>query len=1015
VGTRRRACSSVIAALIGALIASIGAVPASNAQPVTASPPASSLGTVVTPQAGGVFDITGGTRPSGGANLFHSFGNFSPDFNQTARFLNQPSAATTNILSRVTGGNPSNIFGTIDTSAFAGANLFLMNPAGIVFGPNAQLNVAGSFHATTADYITLSDGVTSVKFGIDTPAGVLTSAPPVAFGFSGNKTPASIEVRTGGFACCDEFGFPTSVTALLQVPEGMTLSLVGGNAPGSTTPGVAIGALDGSSPGYLLAPAGRVNLVSVASAGEATFDGKGFNVDGFPQLGTVYIGRGSGADVFNTGASIVDAKEIFIRGGRLEINDGVLVPGGFAFELSFLVGLSSPPKGGEVNIKVTDDVTMTGTFFDGLTFTAPGIFIYNGDFFNVSPEAKVPDVNITAGSVSISGFASIWTNRVAPGEPGNVVINTNTLNVSSGGSVIMFNSFAGPGGNMIINAKDVNISGNGSPSPVEFEGLGAQGVVSIVRLVTGSTAPELITADSGNITINASNSLNVTGLAGITTDSRVFGGAGAITINAGDIFLSGTGQFESGAIASQSAFAGDAGNVTINAARTITIKDGFRISSTALGSGDAGDVNVTAGQSITLSNAGRILGRTNQPSDAAMDGLYGEVFLQTVTGPNGLRAEMGDPDATMMEINAYLQQRGDIQILNLDLTPGEGGKVFIMTPVLALNSGGSIETSTGWEGNAGQILANVGALAVNGGSFISSSSGIVLRNPDGTMIGAVVGPGNAGSVDLTANDTITVTGAGSIISTSTFGDGKGGNVALNAGNKVTISDGGAVRADSGGMLGGSVVSGKGVGGDITITAGNEIVLNNGQITTQTLTANGGNITLLAPHLVQLQDSIISTSVQGSDGIGGNILIDPQFVLVNNSSIIANAFGGPGGNITIIADNFLRSATSVITASSALSTPGVIEVRSPENNVENNIAQLPAAFIDASALLRGLCTARRTGAASSFVVAGRGGVPVDADGYLPAFGTDVAAAVAGNTGEPPLAFALLLANTLDCAR
>jgi hypothetical protein len=71
-------------------------------------------------------------------------------------------------------------------------------------------------------------------------------------------------------------------------------------------------------------------------------------------------------------------------------------------------------------------------------------------------------------------------------------------------------------------------------------------------------------------------------------------------------------------------------------------------------------------------------------------------------------------------------------------------------------------------------------------------------------------------------------------------------------------------------------------------------------------------------------------------------------------------------------------------------------------------------VDASALLRGLCTARRTGAPSSFTVAGRGGVPVDADGYLPAFGTDATTATAGRTGEQPLVFALL-ANTLDCAR
>ncbi|HEU4388380.1 MAG TPA: filamentous hemagglutinin N-terminal domain-containing protein, partial [Blastocatellia bacterium] len=169
------AYSHSTAALIVVLTACCCGIVPSQAQ-VTSS----GLGTVVTPQAGGVFEITGGTRPSNGPNLFHSFGDFSPGTGQSANFLNgSPNLTTTNILSRVTGGNTSNIFGTIDTTAFPGASLFLMNPAGIVFGPNAQLNVAGSFHATTADYIKLSDGV---KFGIDTPAGVLTSAPPVAFG-----------------------------------------------------------------------------------------------------------------------------------------------------------------------------------------------------------------------------------------------------------------------------------------------------------------------------------------------------------------------------------------------------------------------------------------------------------------------------------------------------------------------------------------------------------------------------------------------------------------------------------------------------------------------------------------------------------------------------------------------------------------------------------------------------------------------------------------------------------------
>jgi len=89
-------------------------------------------------------NITGGTRPGGGGNLFHSFGAFGVPTDNIANFRNDSALPTTNILSRVTGGNPSNIFGTIQTQGFGNANLFLMNPAGIVFGPDATLNVGGS-------------------------------------------------------------------------------------------------------------------------------------------------------------------------------------------------------------------------------------------------------------------------------------------------------------------------------------------------------------------------------------------------------------------------------------------------------------------------------------------------------------------------------------------------------------------------------------------------------------------------------------------------------------------------------------------------------------------------------------------------------------------------------------------------------------------------------------------------------------------------------------------------------
>jgi len=114
------------------------------------------LGTTVT-QSSTIHTITGGTRPGNGPNLFHSFDRFSVGTGDTARFTGQSGIA--NILSRVTGGQPSAIDGVL-RSEIAGANLFLLNPSGVLFGSNASLNVQGSFHVSTADFVSLADGGT---------------------------------------------------------------------------------------------------------------------------------------------------------------------------------------------------------------------------------------------------------------------------------------------------------------------------------------------------------------------------------------------------------------------------------------------------------------------------------------------------------------------------------------------------------------------------------------------------------------------------------------------------------------------------------------------------------------------------------------------------------------------------------------------------------------------------------------------------------------------------------------
>jgi len=159
----------------------------SQAQPVTTAITPSGLNTKVEkpPPGGKVWEITGGTRR--GTNLFHSFDLFSvggpsatPD---TAQFKDPTRPSTTNILARVTGGR-SSISGIIDSRTFySNANLFLINPAGWIFGPTASLNVGGSFHVSTANYLKFADGA---KFFADlSHDSVLTAAAPAAFGFLG--------------------------------------------------------------------------------------------------------------------------------------------------------------------------------------------------------------------------------------------------------------------------------------------------------------------------------------------------------------------------------------------------------------------------------------------------------------------------------------------------------------------------------------------------------------------------------------------------------------------------------------------------------------------------------------------------------------------------------------------------------------------------------------------------------------------------------------------------------------
>jgi filamentous hemagglutinin family protein len=215
---------------------------------------AGNLGTQVLPPSGHVYGITGGTPV--GNNLYHSFAQFNVGTGDIAQFQTStliPNAAMHNILGRITDTNPSIIFGSIDSATYyPSASLFLMNPHGFLFGPNAMVNVGGMASFTTADYLKLTD---NVRFETIPGAqdALLSTASVAAFGFLGSN-PAAIAVQG----------------SQLTVPNRTGLSLVGGHrgfnyidpdtgAIASAPDGVTVAG------GRLSAPNGEINLAVTTS------------------------------------------------------------------------------------------------------------------------------------------------------------------------------------------------------------------------------------------------------------------------------------------------------------------------------------------------------------------------------------------------------------------------------------------------------------------------------------------------------------------------------------------------------------------------------------------------------------------------------------------------------------------------------------------------------------------------------------------------------------------------------
>jgi len=605
--------------------------------------------------------------------------------------------------------------------------------------------------------------------------------------------------------------------------------------------------------------------------------------------------------------------------------------------------------------------------------------------------ASAGEVPVDPAAINLGSFTALGTITVANpsgsfpfiglGEAGNLDVTTTVPGDLNGGGRIVIR-----GGEFVLDEGLVR-----AEVIEDTNGGGIDIAVSGTATLTGDskllTRTFFFNGDAGPITINA-DTLIIGGDTSISSDSSGSGAGGTITVNTNALLAT-----DRTAISSDAKQSGNGGNIMITTG-TIDMADDSVIKTSTFGSsasGDAGNIVIIADGLVMTGDA-----TINSSTELGSQGAGGGVTVDAGT------IEMRDQawiisytettrDAGTIDIDSDSLSMTDQSVISTaTFASGNGGTITIDTGQLTLSGDAVITSGTEGSGNAGDVIITVNdRIDASGNTTISSESeggNFFVRG--GPNLTGTTGGGDGGLVQLTANR-IDLTG-NAVIASGTAGSGAGGDVVLNAGN-VTLAPVSGISA---------VSTGAGNAGNIAVTAGDSLEMDGGYIRTRAVTSDGGNIAINAPNLVYLLNSEITTSVESGFGNGGNITIDPQFVILNNSRIVANAFGGNGGNILIVANNFVSSADSIVDASSALGINGTVNIQSPDTDLSSGLTDLPESFLNVAALLREPCRARRSINQSSFIVRGRSAIPPGPMSPLPVSATGTDAMISRDMQDAP---------------
>ncbi|KOP27916.1 filamentous hemagglutinin [Hapalosiphon sp. MRB220] len=601
-----------------------------------------------------------------GSNLFHSFQDFNVNAGRGAYFSNP--AGIVNILTRVTGGNPSTILGRL--GVLGNANLLLLNPKGIFFGQNASLDVGGSFLATTADSFVFDNNFEFSTSNTQAPP-QLTINIPIGLRFRNNPGTITVQGLGNSLQFNPEFleFSRNSSPSGLAVQPGKTLALVGGNVN-----------LEG---GNLLADGGRIEVGSVDNSSFVSIT----PVDKGWQLG--YTNVPAFRDIsLTTKASIdssseADAGEIQVQGRNIKLTEG---SGIFAF--------TGSQHGGNVSVNAADTLEVSGIssndFVPSTIYTAvsPGgtgtgsnltiqanklisqggsqigadtygggsagnVFIKAAESVEIKGQLSVADFTIPTaiGTIVQSG---------STGSGSNLTLETRQLKITDGGQLVTGTISTGKAATLDITASEsTEIIGKDSAISSAVIGSKTTGDGGTVILKT----PKLTIRDQAKIIVDGQGTGNA-GEVRVTSDTIRLENQGSITAqatsgNGGDIYLDVQDYLRMGgeSVISTEAINGNGGNIYIN---TLTKNRGFIIAQ-PFGNNDI-IANADQGQ------GGKVIINSN--------GVFG-LFVRTREDWQRLRPQDLDPrKQPTSDITAISRQNaslnGTVQLNTIDVDPSQG-------------------------------------------------------------------------------------------------------------------------------------------------------------------------------------------------------------------------------------------------------------------------------------------------------------------------------------------------------